>query len=148
MAVMLSEACPSTAATGGYRFSPRLADIGGARFWRIDRRADYVGVFPAGLALDDEEFVGGATSPIRSTKCDLALRSRRWGVWRRIPRPAANNPWTGTPSSARSRSPTVVATLMLSSTIRAVRALTGPLAASLPRERRLPCRRTARLATD
>lgn len=25
----------------GYRFSPRLADIGGARFWRIDSSADY-----------------------------------------------------------------------------------------------------------
>ena len=25
----------------GYRFSPRLADIGGARFWRIDHNADY-----------------------------------------------------------------------------------------------------------
>ena len=25
----------------GYQFSPRLADIGEARFWRIDRRADY-----------------------------------------------------------------------------------------------------------
>lgn len=25
----------------GYRFSPRLADIGGARFWRIDAQADY-----------------------------------------------------------------------------------------------------------
>jgi TnpA family transposase len=25
----------------GYRFSPRLADIGGTRFWRIDRDADY-----------------------------------------------------------------------------------------------------------
>lgn len=25
----------------GYRFSPRLADIGGARFWRIDPQADY-----------------------------------------------------------------------------------------------------------
>ena len=25
----------------GYRFSPRLADIGGTRFWRIDRHADY-----------------------------------------------------------------------------------------------------------
>lgn len=24
-----------------YRFSPRLADIGGTRFWRIDPRADY-----------------------------------------------------------------------------------------------------------
>lgn len=25
----------------GYRFSPRLADIGGARFWRVDQQADY-----------------------------------------------------------------------------------------------------------
>jgi TnpA family transposase len=25
----------------GYRFSPRLADVGGTRFWRIDPRADY-----------------------------------------------------------------------------------------------------------
>jgi TnpA family transposase len=25
----------------GYRFSPRLADIGGTRFWRIDQQADY-----------------------------------------------------------------------------------------------------------
>jgi TnpA family transposase len=25
----------------GYRFSPRLADIGGARFWRLDAQADY-----------------------------------------------------------------------------------------------------------
>lgn len=25
----------------GYRFSPRLADIGGSRFWRIDPEADY-----------------------------------------------------------------------------------------------------------
>lgn len=25
----------------GYRFSPRLADIGGARLWRVDREADY-----------------------------------------------------------------------------------------------------------
>lgn len=25
----------------GYRFSPRLADIGGSRFWRIDPQADY-----------------------------------------------------------------------------------------------------------
>jgi TnpA family transposase len=25
----------------GYRFSPRLADIGGTRFWRIDQKADY-----------------------------------------------------------------------------------------------------------
>src|SRR5208337_5180381 len=25
----------------GYRFSPRLADIGGSRFWRIEPKADY-----------------------------------------------------------------------------------------------------------
>jgi TnpA family transposase len=25
----------------GYRFSPRIADSGGARFWRVDRHADY-----------------------------------------------------------------------------------------------------------
>ena len=25
----------------GYQFSPRIADIGGARFWRIDPKADY-----------------------------------------------------------------------------------------------------------
>ncbi|MEX5748763.1 Tn3 family transposase [Massilia sp. X63] len=25
----------------GYRFSPRLADVGGTRFWRIDAKADY-----------------------------------------------------------------------------------------------------------
>ena len=25
----------------GYRFSPRLADVGGTRFWRIDPKADY-----------------------------------------------------------------------------------------------------------
>ena len=30
----------------GYRFSPRLADIGGARLWRVDRTADY-GAFDA-----------------------------------------------------------------------------------------------------
>jgi TnpA family transposase len=25
----------------GYQFSPRLADIGGSRFWRVDQKADY-----------------------------------------------------------------------------------------------------------
>jgi hypothetical protein len=25
----------------GYQFSPRIADIGGARFWRIDPKVDY-----------------------------------------------------------------------------------------------------------
>ena len=25
----------------GYRFSPRLADVGGTRFWRINSKADY-----------------------------------------------------------------------------------------------------------
>jgi hypothetical protein len=24
----------------GYQFSPRLADIGGSRFWRVDQKAD------------------------------------------------------------------------------------------------------------
>jgi len=24
-----------------YQFSPRLADIGGSRFWRVDQKADY-----------------------------------------------------------------------------------------------------------
>lgn len=28
----------------GYRFSPRLADIGGTRFWRVDPQADYGGL--------------------------------------------------------------------------------------------------------
>ncbi len=28
----------------GYQFSPRLADIGGARFWRVDPKADYGGL--------------------------------------------------------------------------------------------------------
>jgi hypothetical protein len=30
----------------GYRFSPRLADIGGTRFWRIDATADYGALVP------------------------------------------------------------------------------------------------------
>ena len=25
----------------GYQFSPRIADVGGARFWRVDGKADY-----------------------------------------------------------------------------------------------------------
>ncbi len=25
----------------GYRFCPRLADVGGTRFWRVDPNADY-----------------------------------------------------------------------------------------------------------
>ncbi|MBW4040210.1 MAG: Tn3 family transposase [Acidobacteria bacterium] len=25
----------------GYQFSPRIADVGGARFWRVDKKADY-----------------------------------------------------------------------------------------------------------
>ena len=28
----------------GYRFSPRIADIGGARYWRMDSQADYGGL--------------------------------------------------------------------------------------------------------
>lgn len=30
----------------GYRFSPRIADIGGTRFWRIDSKADYGALNP------------------------------------------------------------------------------------------------------
>lgn len=26
----------------GFQFSPRLRDIGGSRFWRVDGKADYV----------------------------------------------------------------------------------------------------------
>jgi TnpA family transposase len=32
---------PSIQQNTGYQFSPRLADLGDARFWRIDKNADY-----------------------------------------------------------------------------------------------------------
>lgn len=34
----------------GYQFSPRLADIGGAKLWRIDRKADYGALDPVAYA--------------------------------------------------------------------------------------------------
>jgi len=45
----------------GYQFSPRIADIGGARFWRVDRKADY-GV------LDD----------LASSKINVKLIAEQW----------------------------------------------------------------------
>jgi TnpA family transposase len=45
----------------GYQFSPRLADIGGTRFWRVDGKADY-GV------LDD----------LASHRVNVALIVQRW----------------------------------------------------------------------
>lgn len=45
----------------GYRFSPRLADIGGDRFWRIDRNADY-----------------GILNSIARQKINLGLISNHW----------------------------------------------------------------------
>ena len=45
----------------GYQFSPRIADIGGARFWRVDRKADY-GV------LDD----------LASNKINVKLIAEQW----------------------------------------------------------------------
>ena len=45
----------------GYRFSPRLADIGGTRFWRIDPQADY-----------------GAFDELARQRIDLELIARHW----------------------------------------------------------------------
>ena len=45
----------------GYRFSPRLADIGGARFWRVDPAADY-----------------GALDGVARHRLDLGLIARHW----------------------------------------------------------------------
>ena len=45
----------------GYRFSPRLADIGGTRFWRIDPQADY-----------------GAFDGLARQRIDLELIARHW----------------------------------------------------------------------
>jgi TnpA family transposase len=41
----------------GYRFSPRLADIGGARLWRIDRKADYDAFNPLSRNRIDTDLV-------------------------------------------------------------------------------------------
>ena len=45
----------------GYGFSPRLADIGGTRFWRIDPQADY-----------------GAFNGLARQRIDLELIARHW----------------------------------------------------------------------
>lgn len=45
----------------GYRFSPRLADIGGARLWRIDPKADY-----------------GSFNPISRNRVDTGLIAAAW----------------------------------------------------------------------
>jgi TnpA family transposase len=46
----------------GYQFSPRIADVGGARFWRVDRKADY-----------------GALNDLASNKINLKLIAEHWG---------------------------------------------------------------------
>jgi TnpA family transposase len=45
----------------GYRFSPRIADMGGSRFWRVDSNADY-----------------GPLNNIARHKVNLALSARHW----------------------------------------------------------------------
>ncbi len=45
----------------GYQFSPRLADIGGTRFWRVDGRADY-----------------GALDGLASQRINVALIIQHW----------------------------------------------------------------------
>lgn len=45
----------------GYRFSPRLADVGGTRFWRLDRTADY-----------------GELDKVARHRVDTALIARHW----------------------------------------------------------------------
>lgn len=45
----------------GYRFSPRLADIGGTRFWRIDPNADY-----------------GALNIVARQKINMELIAKHW----------------------------------------------------------------------
>ncbi|HEY5305717.1 MAG TPA: Tn3 family transposase [Pseudolabrys sp.] len=45
----------------GYQFSPRIADIGGARFWRIDAKADY-----------------GALNNLAAHKVRMALIAQHW----------------------------------------------------------------------
>ena len=66
MEVMTDTAAYSDAVFGlfwllGYQFSPRLADIGGARLWRIDRSADY-----------------GALNSIAASKINLSLILQNW----------------------------------------------------------------------
>ncbi len=45
----------------GYQFSPRLADIGGTRFWRVDGKADY-----------------GALDGLASQRINIALIVQHW----------------------------------------------------------------------
>jgi TnpA family transposase len=45
----------------GYQFSPRIADVGGARFWRIDGKADY-----------------GALGALASHKINIKLIAEQW----------------------------------------------------------------------
>src|SRR5271157_51278 len=45
----------------GYQFSPRLADIGGSRFWRVDGRADY-----------------GALDALAAQRINVALIAQHW----------------------------------------------------------------------
>ena len=50
----------------GYQFSPRLADIGEARFWRVDRRADY-----------------GVLNGMARSRVNTTLIARNWDdLWR------------------------------------------------------------------
>lgn len=45
----------------GYQFSPRLADIGGSRFWRVDGKADY-----------------GALDSLAAQRINVALIAQHW----------------------------------------------------------------------
>jgi TnpA family transposase len=45
----------------GYQFSPRLADIGGSRFWRVDGKADY-----------------GALDALAAQRINVALIAQHW----------------------------------------------------------------------
>ena len=49
----------------GYQFSPRIADVGGARFWRVDATADYGGLDK--LAM--HKVKTGAIAPSIGTIC-------------------------------------------------------------------------------
>lgn len=51
----------------GYQFSPRIADIGGARFWRIDPKADY-----------------GALNNLASHKVRMRLIAQHWDDFLRL----------------------------------------------------------------
>jgi TnpA family transposase len=66
MEIMTDTAAYSDAVFGlfwllGYQFSPRLADIGGARLWRIDKAADY-----------------GAFNDLATGKINLPLIEQNW----------------------------------------------------------------------